>query len=95
MMARKALPTPDFGSPTAGFVAPRTSIEEIVAAVCADLLGLDRVGAHDSFFDLGGNSLIATRLVARINAVVGDRIGLRDVFELRRVDPANRLWRHR
>ncbi|WP_124396555.1 non-ribosomal peptide synthetase, partial [Rhodococcus wratislaviensis] len=78
---RKALPKTDFGSMAEGFVAPRTPIEEIVAAVCADLLGLDRVGAHDNFFDLGGNSLIATRLVARINAVVGDRIGLRDVFD--------------
>ncbi|RZL76343.1 MAG: amino acid adenylation domain-containing protein, partial [Rhodococcus sp. (in: high G+C Gram-positive bacteria)] len=78
---RKALPEPDFGVAAVGFVAPRTPIEQIVAAVCADLLGLARVGAADNFFALGGNSLIATRLVARINAAVGDRIGLRDVFD--------------
>ncbi|EID79114.1 non-ribosomal peptide synthetase, partial [Rhodococcus opacus RKJ300 = JCM 13270] len=78
---RKALPEPDFGSATVGFVAPRTPIEGIVAAVCADLLGVPRVGVNDDFFALGGNSLIATRLVARINAAVGDRIGIRDVFD--------------
>jgi hypothetical protein len=78
---RKALPEPDFGTAAVGYVAPRTPIEEIVAAVCADLLGLPRVSANDNFFALGGNSLIATRLVARINAAVGDRIGIRDVFD--------------
>ena len=40
-----------------------------------------RVGVDDDFFDLGGNSLIATRVVARINAALGDRIGVRDLFE--------------
>ncbi|WP_037197605.1 non-ribosomal peptide synthetase, partial [Rhodococcus sp. DK17] len=78
---RKALPEPDFVSTAVGFVAPRSPIEGIVAAVCADLLGLPRVGMNDDFFALGGNSLIATRLVARINAAVGDRIGIRDVFD--------------
>ncbi|PQP10869.1 non-ribosomal peptide synthetase, partial [Rhodococcus opacus] len=78
---RKALPEPDFVSAAVGFVAPRSPIEGIVAAVCADLLGLPRVGVNDDFFALGGNSLIATRLVARINAAVGDRIGIRDVFD--------------
>uniref|UniRef100_UPI000A6F2398 non-ribosomal peptide synthetase n=1 Tax=Rhodococcus marinonascens TaxID=38311 RepID=UPI000A6F2398 len=78
---RKALPAPDFGSAAVGFIAPRSPIEEIVAAVVADLLGIARVGVEDNFFTLGGNSLIATRLVARINAAVGDRIDLRGVFD--------------
>ena len=71
----------DFGSAAVGFVAPRTPIEQIVAAVFADVLGLPGSASHDNFFDLGGNSLIATRVVARINAAIGDRIGLRDVFD--------------
>ncbi|MFZ2174670.1 MAG: amino acid adenylation domain-containing protein, partial [Rhodococcus sp. (in: high G+C Gram-positive bacteria)] len=78
---RKALPAPNFGAHAGGFVAPRNPIEEIVAAVFADLLGISRVGVNDNFFTLGGNSLIATRLVARINAAVGDRINVRDVFD--------------
>ncbi|SDE68441.1 non-ribosomal peptide synthase domain TIGR01720/amino acid adenylation domain-containing protein, partial [Rhodococcus tukisamuensis] len=94
---RKALPEPDFGASAAGYVAPRSPIEEIVASVYADLLGIARVGAHDNFFTLGGNSLIATRLVVRINAATSGngassggasgsdavlgRIGVRDVFD--------------
>ncbi|MEN0139092.1 MAG: amino acid adenylation domain-containing protein, partial [Rhodococcus sp. (in: high G+C Gram-positive bacteria)] len=78
---RKSLPDADFGTATVGFVAPRNPVEEIVAAVFADLLGIVRVGANDSFFALGGNSLTATRLVARVNAAVGDCLGVRDVFD--------------
>ncbi|ELB94164.1 non-ribosomal peptide synthetase, partial [Rhodococcus wratislaviensis IFP 2016] len=78
---RKALPEADFGTSTVGFAAPRNPVEEIVAAVFADLLGIVRVGANDNFFALGGNSLTATRLVARLNAAVGDRLGVRDVFD--------------
>ena len=50
--------------------------EETVAGVFAEVLGVERIGIDDSFFDLGGNSLIATRVVARINAVLGSDIGV-------------------
>ncbi|MFI2222800.1 condensation domain-containing protein, partial [Rhodococcus sp. NPDC019639] len=52
-----------------------------MAAVFADVLQADRVGAHDNFFDLGGNSLIATKLVSRIRAELGVPLGVRDLFE--------------
>ncbi|MEE9385196.1 MAG: SDR family NAD(P)-dependent oxidoreductase [Nannocystaceae bacterium] len=48
------------------YVAARDDVERIVASLYEDLLGVDRVGIHDSFFDLGGHSLIAVRLFARI-----------------------------
>ncbi|ELB94764.1 non-ribosomal peptide synthetase, partial [Rhodococcus wratislaviensis IFP 2016] len=78
---RGALPEPEFLSPSAEFVTPRNPIEEILASIFADLLDAPRIGVHDSFFDLGGNSLVATRLVARVNAALGSRIGVREIFD--------------
>jgi nonribosomal peptide synthetase DhbF len=49
-----------------GYVAPRTDLERRLAAIWADALGVDRVGVHDNFFNLGGNSLRAVRVAARI-----------------------------
>ncbi|WP_454198585.1 non-ribosomal peptide synthase/polyketide synthase [Nocardia sp. Marseille-Q1738] len=76
---RKALPEPTFG--TREFRAPATPVEEIVAGVFGEVLGLSRVGADDDFFALGGNSLIATQVVARLGAAVGARIPVRTLFE--------------
>ncbi|MEC3955142.1 amino acid adenylation domain-containing protein [Nocardia sp. CDC153] len=76
---RKALPAPVFE--TKSFRAPSTPIEEIVAGVFADLLGADRVGADDDFFELGGNSLIATRAVSRINEALETTVAVRELFE--------------
>src|SRR3712207_5921341 len=64
------------------FVAPRTATEEGLAAMYAELLGVQRVGADDDFFaDLGGHSLLATQLVSRIRDVVHHEVPLRTVFE--------------
>ena len=52
-----------------GYVAPRTDLERRLAAVWADVLGVDRIGVHDNFFVLGGNSLRAVRVAARIATV--------------------------
>ena len=60
------------------FRAPSTPIEEIVAGVFADVLGVARVGVDDDFFALGGNSLIATQVVARLGAAVDTRVPIRD-----------------
>jgi amino acid adenylation domain-containing protein len=57
-------PAPD--PPPGGYLAPRTEVERRLAAVWADALGVDRVGVHDNFFALGGNSLRAVRVAARI-----------------------------
>ncbi len=76
---RKALPAPSFSARR--FRTPATALEEIVAGVFAEVLGIDRVGADDDFFALGGNSLIATAVVARIGAALGDRVPVRTLFE--------------
>nr|WP_231496681.1 non-ribosomal peptide synthetase [Rhodococcus sp. UNC363MFTsu5.1] len=78
---RKVLPDPDFGSAAEAYVAPATVVEEIVAAVYGELLSVRRVSATDSFFDLGGDSLVATKVVARVNAGTGAALRLRDLFE--------------
>ncbi|HEX3128840.1 MAG TPA: non-ribosomal peptide synthase/polyketide synthase [Thermoanaerobaculia bacterium] len=61
--------------------APRTPTEEVLAAIWAGLLGLDRVGIEDDFFALGGHSLLATRLVSRLSSELGVDLSLRTVFE--------------
>ncbi|WP_205875624.1 non-ribosomal peptide synthetase [Mycobacterium camsae] len=77
---RKALPQPEITS-EAEFREPTTATERTVAGLFADLLGAGRVGLEDSFFDLGGHSLAATKLVAAIRAECGVAIGIRDIFE--------------
>ncbi|MFL6196819.1 MAG: amino acid adenylation domain-containing protein [Thermoanaerobaculia bacterium] len=62
--------------------APRTPMEELVAAAFAEVLGLDRLpGAHEDFFQLGGHSLMAARLASRIGELRGAEVGVRAVFE--------------
>jgi hypothetical protein len=80
---RKALPAPDrAGVESAGaYVAPRTPVEEAVAAVWAEVLGLPRVGAHDNFFDLGGHSLLATQVISRLRQSFPVDLPLRHLFE--------------
>jgi amino acid adenylation domain-containing protein len=65
---RRALPLPALVRPELDtpFVSPRTAFEETVAAIWAETLGLDRVGIHDNFLDLGGNSLVAARIISRV-----------------------------
>ncbi|MCI0583090.1 MAG: condensation domain-containing protein, partial [Chloroflexi bacterium] len=60
---------------------PTGAAEEVLAGLFADVLGLDQVGADDDFFALGGNSLLAARLVSRARAALGAALPLRDVFD--------------
>ncbi|ORB83494.1 non-ribosomal peptide synthetase [Mycobacterium kansasii] len=78
---RDALPQPEIAS-AAEYREPSTATERIVAGLFAQLLGHDRVGVDDSFFDLGGHSLVATKLVAAIRSECGVELGIRDIFEL-------------
>ena len=69
---RKALPPPDDEAfARAVYEPPQGEVEETLAAIWADLLGLDRVGRHDNFFELGGHSLLAVQLIERMR-----RLGL-------------------
>jgi amino acid adenylation domain-containing protein/non-ribosomal peptide synthase protein (TIGR01720 family) len=79
---RKALPAPDGARPAlAGtFAAPRNELEETVAGIWADVLGLPSVGIHDNFFELGGHSLIATQLASRLREAFHADIPLATLF---------------
>ncbi len=77
---KAALPEPQAPVATPGQVAPVTLIEAVVADSFVRLLGLDQVGATDSFFDLGGNSLQAMRLISMIDDELGVDIGAVAVF---------------
>jgi acyl carrier protein len=67
--------------PPAAGGPPRSPVEEILSGIWQEVLGIERAGLHDSFFDLGGHSLSATRLMARVRAVFGVDLPLRAVFE--------------
>ncbi|MER6207751.1 amino acid adenylation domain-containing protein [Streptomyces sp. NPDC001642] len=77
---RKALPPVDLAATGTGRT-PATPQERALAELFAEVLGLDDVGADDSFFDRGGNSLLATRLVSRIRAGLGVELPIRAVFD--------------
>ncbi|WP_373195948.1 phosphopantetheine-binding protein, partial [Mycobacterium marinum] len=63
------------------YVAPQGPVEEVLASLYAQVLGSDRVSAADSFFDLGGDSLSAMRLVAAANTTLQAGLRVVDVFE--------------
>ncbi|HKH44755.1 MAG TPA: amino acid adenylation domain-containing protein, partial [Thermoanaerobaculia bacterium] len=78
---RTALPAPEQSGAREGFVAPRTPVEEVLACIWSEVLGIERVGADDDFFDLGGHSLLATRVVSRLRGAFVVEVPLRDLFE--------------
>ncbi len=79
---RAALPAPDPGqaAEATAFTAPRTPLEEALAGIWSQILGVERVGAHDDFFALGGHSLLATRVTSRIRADLGADVAVRTLF---------------
>ncbi|MFP4120962.1 MAG: amino acid adenylation domain-containing protein [Coleofasciculus sp.] len=81
---RRGLPAPDQVRPEiAGvFVAPRTSVEEKLVKIWAELLKIERVGIHDNFFELGGHSLLTTQLLAKVRDTFQVDVSLRQLLEL-------------
>ncbi|RLT97982.1 non-ribosomal peptide synthetase [Ketobacter sp.] len=81
---RNALPDPEHsGRPE--YVAPRNETEEKLVEIWREVLGVEKIGIHDSFFDLGGHSLLAARAVAKFRQVFEVDIQLRSLFELHTV----------
>ena len=80
---RQALPAPGPLRPALEdlYVAPRTPIEEKVAALWCHLLGLEQVGVHDNFFELGGHSLLAMQLLSRVHDTTQVEVSLLSLFE--------------
>ncbi len=77
---KKTLPEPDSSQlSTREYVAPRNEVEEELAIIWQDLLGVERVGVYDDFFELGGHSLLIVQLIARVQKI-GYHIAVRDIF---------------
>ncbi|WP_116377627.1 non-ribosomal peptide synthetase, partial [Mycobacterium sp. MFM001] len=76
----RALPAPEYQE-VDRYRAPTTPTEDILTGIYAQVLGLERVGVDDSFFDLGGDSLSAMRLIAAVNTGLDARLSVRTVFE--------------
>ncbi|HYP28245.1 MAG TPA: amino acid adenylation domain-containing protein [Blastocatellia bacterium] len=80
---RRALPRPDFGALAhrAEFVPPRNGLEREIAGVWAEVFGVERVGVRDDFFDLGGHSLMAARMISRLREAFKIELPVRTIFE--------------
>ncbi|HEY0753747.1 MAG TPA: beta-ketoacyl synthase N-terminal-like domain-containing protein [Ktedonobacteraceae bacterium] len=71
---------PDLETP---YVAPRNKIEQFIAELYQEFLGLDRVGVEDDFFEFGGgDSLVGTRVITRLKQAFQVRLSMRDIFEM-------------
>jgi amino acid adenylation domain-containing protein len=63
------------------YVAPRNEVEEKLAGIWQDVLGIDRVGVHDNFFDLGGNSLVGLKVISRVKSELSADVTSVSLFE--------------
>ncbi|MBT2803842.1 hypothetical protein J7J49_21195, partial [Halomonas sp. ISL-56] len=77
---RKVLPEPDLGSGSR-YEPPQGEVEEALAEIWADVLGVAQVGCHDNFFELGGHSLLAVQVVARVQADMQVELHMSEVFK--------------
>ena len=80
---RRALPIPDAGRPELSqtFVAPRSATEELLAEIWSEILGVEKIGTHDNFFDLGGHSLRAIQVISRLRSAFQVDVAMRWLFE--------------
>ncbi|MFJ1867435.1 amino acid adenylation domain-containing protein [Streptomyces sp. NPDC088097] len=88
---RASLPEPEFDDKK--YRAPRNDTEKVLAALFADVLELDRVGIDEDFFDLGGNSLRAIRLVGLIRAQLKQEVSIRRLFAARTIIGLSDMWK--
>jgi acyl carrier protein len=78
---RRALPADDAPTHGENFAAPRNPVEAALTDIWRDVLGVERVGVHDNFFDLGGHSLMATRVLSNVRRLFRLELPLRVLFE--------------
>ena len=78
---RKGLPLPDVSQMQQVYVAPESELEQQVAAIWAQILGVERVGLADHFFESGGHSLLAMQVISRLRQLLGREVPLRTMFE--------------
>ncbi|TSD66543.1 amino acid adenylation domain-containing protein [Inquilinus sp. KBS0705] len=85
---RKALPKPDYShiNRTGDYIAPRTSNEKLVADIWEQTMGLEKISIFDNFFQLGGRSLVAVKIMARLEQETGKRLPLATLFEYSTVE---------
>ena len=76
----RALPAPEYQD-VDSYRAPADPVEEILAGIYAQVLGVERVGVDDSFFDLGGDSLSAMRVIAAVNKSLDADLAVRTMFD--------------
>jgi amino acid adenylation domain-containing protein len=88
---RRSLPTLDEANESREYVAPETAVQEVVAGIWSEVLGLKRVGLRDNFFELGGHSLLATQVISRIREALEVDIPLSGLFEGTTVEKLSRL----
>jgi len=78
---RRSLPAPDYAAAAAqDYVAPSTPLERALAAIWAEVLGTERIGSYDNFFDLGGHSLLSMQVIAKVGEQLEVRISPRDLM---------------
>jgi aspartate racemase len=73
------------------FIAPRTAVEKLLAAIWAGVLKVEKVGIHDNFFDLGGHSLLATQVISRVHDICHLNLPLQSLFENPTIDGLARI----
>ncbi|MEV5873282.1 amino acid adenylation domain-containing protein [Streptomyces sp. NPDC052101] len=88
---RASLPEPEFGD--GRYRAPRNRTERVLAEAFADVLEMERVGIDEDFFDLGGNSLRAIRLVGLIRAELNQEVSIRRLFAARTIAGLSDMWK--
>ena len=90
---RRALPAPDGGRPELGssYVAPRTAVEQRLAAIWQESLGIPRIGITDNYFDLGAESLVTAEMFARIERQFGRRVSPGELFQAPTIEQLGRV----